>query len=32
MPQKPIADVMRKAGIDIDSYGFEPNPTDDIFS
>lgn len=32
MPQKPIADGMRKAGIDIDSYGFETNPTDEIFS
>lgn len=31
MPQKPIADSMRKAGIDIDSYGLEPNPSDKDF-
>lgn len=32
MPQKPIADKYRKVGFDIDSYGFEINPSDKDFS
>lgn len=32
MPQKPVADAIRKAGIwDIDAMGLEPNPTDKHF-
>lgn len=32
MPQKPVADKMRAKGIDIDSYGLEPNPSDHMFN
>lgn len=31
MPQKPIADWYREQGIDIDSYGWEKNPSDEDF-
>jgi|LakMenEpi03Aug12_release.lakeMendotaPanAssembly.Ray.scaffolds.fasta_scaffold00172_143 hypothetical protein len=32
MPQKIIADSYRQSGFDIDSYGFEVNPSDKDFS